>query len=444
MKITAIRLSRLNGEMPRRLYAVEERQVGALDVLHDYRDRTVTPPTGAELDAMVPVSEVYLEIDTDEGITGIFGPIFEDQAFQIDTRLRPHLIGRDPLASEYLWDVMDRHDRHARRGTLMMAISAVDIALWDIRGKAAGLPIYRLLGGPPRQAVPAYVSTLGYSLEPEAVVRRALQFRDEGFKAQKWFFRYGPAHGPEGMERNIALVRLLRETLGDDTDLMFDAWLGWDLPYATEMGKRMAPYHPRWLEEPVQPDRIASYAELRRATGIPIAGGEHEYTRWGFKVLLDAEGVDVVQADPDWTGGISELAKICVLASAYDRRGTPRPLDPAGLHVIASQSPAVCPMLEFLMVHNPPKQWFHTYQVRPSTAWCPCPPCRAWASHWTSRTSCPAGRFPGTSAITPVGRPTAWRRRHHRAAGRARRRPAGMTNLGGSRCHCSTSPSKNW
>ncbi len=374
MKITDIRLSRLLGEMPRSLYAVEERQVGALDILRDYRDRTVKPPSAEELEHLYPVEGVYVEIDTDEGITGIFGPIFEDQAFQIDTRLRPHLVGRDPLASEYLWDVMARHDRHARRGSLMMAISAVDIALWDIRGKAAGLPVYRLLGGPTREAVEAYVSTLGYSLEPEAVVRRALQFQAEGFKAQKWFFRYGPAHGAEGMERNLDLVRLLRETLGDGTDLMFDAWMGWDLPYTIEMGKRMAPYRPRWLEEPVQPDRIASYAEIRRATGIPIAGGEHEYTRWGFKALLDADGVDVLQADPDWTGGISELAKICVLASAYDR-----PVVPHGhstlpaLHVIASQSPAVCPLLEFLMVHNPPKQWFHTYQVRPAGGQVPLP-----------------------------------------------------------------------
>jgi L-rhamnonate dehydratase len=132
------------------------------------------------------------------------------------------------------------------------------------------------------------------------------------------------------------------------------------------MGRRMAPYHPRWLEEPVQPDRIESYAEIRRATGIPIAGGEHEYTRWGFKVLLDAEGVDVVQADPDWAGGLTEMPKICALASAYDRQVIPHghSVLPA-LHLVASQSPAVCPLLEYLVLHNAAKQWFHKEQFVP-------------------------------------------------------------------------------
>ena len=106
-------------------------------------------------------------------------------------------------------------------------------------------------------------------------------------------------------------------------------------------------------------DRIGAYAEIRRRAGIPISGGEHEYTRWGFKVLLDNKGVDVVQADPDWTGGISELVKICALVSAYDK-----PVIPHGhsvlpaLHVIASQSPTVCPLLEYLIIFNEQKQWF--------------------------------------------------------------------------------------
>jgi len=128
----------------------------------------------------------------------------------------------------------------------------------------------------------------------------------------------------------------------------------------------MRPYHPRWLEEPVQPDHVASYAQVRRESGIPIAGGEHVYTRWGFKVLLDAEGVDVVQADPDWAGGISEMVKIIALSSAYDRPVIPHGHSVApALHLVASQSPAVCPWLEYLLVHATRKQWFHQDKFAP-------------------------------------------------------------------------------
>jgi L-alanine-DL-glutamate epimerase-like enolase superfamily enzyme len=366
VKISDVRLTQVDGEYdPTAGYSVE-RQVGALDLYPEYREREASAPSAEELAIPTPISEIYLRIDTDEGITGIFGPIMKDQAFQIDTRLRPHLLGRDPLAGERLWDVMYRHDRHGRKGYMMMAISAVDLALWDIRGKAAGMPVYRLLGGPTREAVPAYASCLGMSLEPEKVRERAQALTDAGFRAQKWFFRYGPGHGREALEKNMGLVRTLREAVGEDVDLMFDAWLGWDLPFAVEMGQRMAPYHPRWLEEPLQPDRIDTFAEIRRRTGIPLSAGEHVYTRWGFKPLLDAEAIDIVQADPDWTGGISEMVKICALASAYDRQVIPHghSVIPA-LHLIASQSPAVCPLLEYLLVHATRKQWFHKEKFVP-------------------------------------------------------------------------------
>ncbi len=366
MRITDIRYERLHGTYDTAAGHSVARQVGALDIYPEYRNRK-TPSGGVYEDVgQRPISEVYVFVDTDEGITGLFGPIYVDQAFQIDTHFRQHLIGQDPLATERLWDILSRQDRHARRGYMLMAISAIDMCLWDIRGKALGLPVYRLLGGPTRDAVPAYVSTLGFPTDPEQVYAQAQAYLEEGYAAQKWFFPCGPGDGRAGMETNMAMVRAAREAVGDACELMFDAWLGWDVPYAIAMGKRMAPYNPAWLEEPVPPDRIGAYAEIRRATGIPIAGGEHEYTRWGFKVLLDAEGVDVVQADPDWTGGITEMVKICGLVSAYDK-----PVIPHGhstlpaLHLIAAQSPATCPLLEFLIVHNPSKQWFHKDQYFP-------------------------------------------------------------------------------
>lgn len=372
MKITGIRFERVEGEFTGE-WMVQERQVGALDLYPEYRQRGVSGdvPGGTANNVPQshepwPIAALYLHIDTDEGLTGTYGGIEPDQAFQIERRIKPHLLGQDPLATERLWDIMARHDRHGRRGYMMMAISAVDIALWDIRGKAANLPVYRLLGGPTRQTVPAYASCLGMPIDPERLVSRAQALKAEGYVAQKWFFRYGPGDGREGLLKNVAMVRLLREAVGDEVDLMFDAWMGWDVPYALEMCRRIAPYGPRWLEEPLAADRLSGYAELRRQGAVPIASGEHEYTRWGCKALLDAQGVDVFQADPDWTGGISELTKIIALCSAYDKPVVPHGHSVApALHVVAAQSPAVCPLVEFLLVYLEQKQWFHQERITP-------------------------------------------------------------------------------
>ncbi len=367
MKITEVRLIKVEGLYDDGGEHSVERQVGALDLYPEYRDRA---HRGALPDAWpeqpVPISEIYVEIATDEGITGTFGPIIAEQAFLIAGYLRPHLIGKDPLATERIWDVLSRQDRHARKGHLMMSISAVDLALWDIRGKAAGLPVYRLLGGPTRDAVPAYASCLGYSLEPEAVYERATALKARGYRAMKWFFREGPTDGQAGIARNVELVHTLREAVGPDIDIMLDCWMSWDVPYTIEMARRLAPYEPRWLEEPVLPDKIPQYAEIRRAVTTPIAGGEHEYTRWGLKALMDAGAVDVLQPDIYWAGGISEMLKICALASAYDRQVVPHghSVLPA-LHLIAAQSPEVCPLLEFLILHNARKQWFHVDKFFP-------------------------------------------------------------------------------
>jgi len=275
----------------------------------------------------------------------------------------------------------------------MMAISAVDTALWDIRGKAAGLPVYRLLGGPTRDAIPAYASCLGMPIDPERLASRAQALKAEGFVAQKWFFRYGPGDGRAGLLKNVEMVRLLREAVGDEVDLMFDAWLGWDVPYTVEMCRRIEPYGPRWLEEPVAPDRLTAYAEIRRQTSVPIASGEHEYTRWGFKALLDAEGVDVVQADPDWTGGISELTKIMALCSAYDKPVIPmatRWRPPCMWWPLSRPRSAPCSS-SCWSIWSKSSGSIKSASIR-SMAWWPCPRRRASASRWTSRASCAGTR----------------------------------------------------
>ncbi len=337
----------------------EERQSQMLDIYPEFAAR-------GPVKAGDRIEAIYVAIETDDGARGLFGPIFTESVAIIKERLVQYLIGRDPLAGEYLWDIMYRQDRHARKGNQMMAISAVDCALWDLRGKLLGQPVYRLLGGPTRPHVRCYASMLGHSLDPGLVRERAQAVVAAGYTAQKWFFRYGPSDGLAGMERNVALVRAVREAVGPEVEIMLDAFMGWDATYTVRMLERIAEYRPRWMEEPVPPDRIGDFAMIRRATNIPIATGEHEYTRWGFLGLLQAEAVDVLQADPDWCGGISELVKICALASAHGRQVVPHGHSlHAAVHVIAAQSPATCPMAEYLLRYQPGKQHFHTATMQP-------------------------------------------------------------------------------
>jgi L-alanine-DL-glutamate epimerase-like enolase superfamily enzyme len=304
---------------------------------------------------------IYVEVQTDEAHTGIYGPIGEYQALLIDHFLRDFLVGRDPLATELLHDQMLRLHRHGRSGMFMTAVSAVDCALWDLKGKTWGQPVYRLLGGPVRDAVPAYASMLGFSIEPDAAADAARAYKAKGFSAQKWFFRYGPGDGEEGKAKNLAMVQAVRDAVGLHYTLMFDAFMGWDVPYAMAMMRALAPLNPTWVEEPLPPERVGGLRKLRATTGVPVATGEHVYTRWQVKELLEREAVDFVQTDPDWTGGITELTKICALASAFDVPVVAHghSLLPA-LHVAGAQSPTVVPFVEFLIQHQGAQQFFHT------------------------------------------------------------------------------------
>jgi L-rhamnonate dehydratase len=357
MKIRELRCFQVSGAAT--VEGAEERQLQMLDIYPQLARRG--PAGGADR-----VTDTYVEVGADDGTTGLFGPIFEETAPIILAKLAAHVVGQDALAYERIWDVLYRQDRHARKGYEMMAISAVDCALWDLRGKLLNLPVYRLLGGPTRERVDCYASMLGHSLDAGLVRARARAMVDQGFKAQKWFFRYGPSDGLEGMARNVDLVRTVREAVGPTIDIMFDCFMGGDATYVIQLIERIEEYRPRWVEEPVPPDRIGDYVAIKRSSRVPIAAGEHEYTRWGFLQLLQADALDVLQSDPDWCGGISELVKICTLASAFGRPVFPHghSIHPA-LHVIASQSPAVCPMAEFLLRPQAAKQALHARPLWP-------------------------------------------------------------------------------
>ena len=353
MKISDVNVIRVHGT--RSIDSVEPNALQAhpIDV---YGDRQPGPvQTGPR-----PVSALFVEIETDAGVTGIFGPIQKEQAFIIADQLGPFLRGKDPLAIEALHDQMLRLNRHGRSGLFVTGLSPLDCALWDLKGKAWNQPIWRLLGGPTRPHVPAYASMLGHSIEPEAAAAAARVRQAEGYSAQKWFFRYGPAHGAEGMEKNLAMAQAVRAAVGPHYKLMFDAFMGWDRNYATKMVQALEPLNPTWMEEPIPPERVGEFAQLRAASSTPIATGEHVYTRWQSKELLVNGAVDYLQNDPDWTGGISELVKVCALASAFEVQVVAHGHSLlAALHVAGAQSPSVVPFVEFLIRSQPDKQFFY-------------------------------------------------------------------------------------
>lgn len=304
-------------------------------------------------------TQYYLQIRTKGGLTGLYGAIDPETLAPLLNQLRPFLLGKDASAGETLWDQLYRNNRHSRAGHYMMALSAVDNALWDIRAKKLNVPVYELLGGPTRKEARVYGSCLGFSVEKGKVGPRAKQLYNDGFVHQKWFLAYSPGDGNAGLKRNIELVEELRETLGFDAELMFDAFMAWDLPYAIEWCKAVEKYRPYWIEEAFPTDRPDSFAQLSQATSIPVATGEHLYSRWEVLNFLKVNAIRMVQADPEWCGGVSELVKICHLASAYGVKVFPHGHSiQAALHVVVSQSPEVCPLVEYLIAHVEHKMHF--------------------------------------------------------------------------------------
>jgi L-rhamnonate dehydratase len=348
LKIESVELVELHGRYTDEAGINHQQQVNPLDVYDDLRPTPYTDkPSGTK---EFQTSAIYLRIRT-SNIEGLYGPIEKSAAIVVDEELKPFLLSKDALAGEALWDEMYRSNRHSRDGFFMMAISAVDNTLWDIRGKYYDVPVYRLLGGPTRSSVEMYASCLGFSLEPEAVRTRALANKADGFRYQKWFMGYGPGSGPEGMHKNVELVRILRETLGDDTELMFDAYSGWDQDYALEWAHQVEKYRPHWIEEATHPEKIEAFAFMRRSTTIPIASGEHFYGRWEVERYLQAGALSVVQADPEWCGGITELLRIGTVASLHDVPVIPHGHSlRAAIHIISSQSPMTFPLGEYLIL----------------------------------------------------------------------------------------------
>ena len=292
-------------------------------------------------------SWLIVEVGSDTGEVGLGDAALAPRVAKqvIDLFLKPILMGQNPFDVEYLWQHMYRRTMaFGRKGIGMVAISALDIALWDLMGKITKQPVYRLLGGKTKPKIPVYASRL-YSQPLEELAQEAQLYKDQGFRAMKLRFGWGPADGAPGMQRNLELVRTVRDVIGDEIDLMADAYMGWTMEYARRMIRMLAPHNLRWVEEPVIPDNIGGYAELKAMNLTPISGGEHEFTLHGFRQLIDARAVDVIQFDTSRVGGPTQARKIAALAEAYEVPVIPHAGQMHNYHIVMASLNS--PMAEF-------------------------------------------------------------------------------------------------
>ena len=293
------------------------------------------------------LSWLVVEVETSDGHIGLGNAALSPKPCKsvVDNYLKPAIIGEDIWDYEHIWQKMYRQTlAWGRKGVGMTAISAVDIAIWDALGKAAKKPVYNLLGGKTKAKLPCYASKL-YNQPLDELAKEAKEYLDQGFKAMKLRFGWGPKDGASGMNKNIELIKTVRSVVGDDIDLMADVYMGWTFEYAKRMMRLVDNENLRWLEEPVIADDIDGYAELRASCRTPISGGEHEYTLYGFRQLLEKRAVDVVQFDTNRVGGITQAHKICALAEAFQIPVIPHAGQVHNFHI--SMSSINAPIVEY-------------------------------------------------------------------------------------------------
>ena len=292
------------------------------------------------------------EVETTDGLIGIGNAALAPQIVKktIDIYLKNLVIGEDPFDYAYLWEKMYRRT-HAwgRKGLGITAISAIDIAIWDLIGKITKKPIFKLLGGRTKEKIPVYASKL-YSQPIKELQKEADSYVKQGFNMFKMRFGWGPKDGAEGVKKNLELVEAVREVIGYNTDLMLECYMGWNLDYAKRIIPKLLKFEPRWLEEPVIADDINGYVELNNMNAIPISGGEHEFSLFGFKQLLDLKAVSYIQYDTNRVGGITVAQKINALAEAYQVPVVPHAGQMHNYHLTMSNFN--CPISEYFPVHD--------------------------------------------------------------------------------------------
>jgi len=281
-----------------------------------------------------------VEVEAEDGTVGFSVTTGGVPAcYLIEHHFKRFVVGKDASDVEIMFDQMYNASMfYGRKGLTINAISAVDCAVWDLLGRLRAEPVWAMIGGKVREKQPMYATTPRPDLA-----------REMGFTAGKIPLPYGPAHAEEGLAKNIELAAQMREACGPDFPLAFDCWMALTPAYALELIKALEPYNFRWIEECLPPDDYAGYRKLveQRSHPILITTGEHEYTRWGFENLLET-GVDIIQPDVNWCGGLTELLKIKEMASARSCLVVPHGSSVYSYHfAIASE---VTPFAEFLMM----------------------------------------------------------------------------------------------
>jgi len=305
-----------------------------------------------------------VEIETVDGIVGwgeCYGPSAVAKAY-LETQFAPRIIGRDAFDVEVIWeDLYNRIKDYGGRGMATSALSGIDIALWDIIGKSCGKPIHKLIGGAYRTEVTAYATGL-YFIDMDRLIEEAVEEANEfvgnGFVAIKMKIGLGSP------KLDIDRVAAVRKAIGDDVRLMVDANHCFTVPQAIRIGRELEKLNVEWFEEPISPEDIDGYVEVTRSLDMAVAGGENEFTRWGFRDLVVRKAMDIIQPDVCAAGGISECRKIATLASAHGVECIPHAWGSAiglaaTLHFLAAlpdQPPSFRPMpplLELEQCENP-------------------------------------------------------------------------------------------
>lgn len=284
---------------------------------------------------------LVVEIEADNGVIGFaVTTAGEIGAFIVEKHLARFLEGRPVTEIEKMWDQMYAATiYYGRRGIVLNAISAVDLALWDLLGKLRQEPVMAMLGGPVRDELTFYAT----GSRPDLA-------KQMGFIGGKMPLQHGPSEGEEGMAKNLSKLAEMRQIVGEDFWLMYDCWMSLDVNYATKLAQKAHQYDLKWLEECLSPDDYWGYAELRRKMppGMLLTTGEHEATRWGFRMLLEMGCCDVIQPDVNWCGGITELIKISALADAHGALVVPHGSGVYSYHFVATRHNS--PFTEMIMM----------------------------------------------------------------------------------------------
>ncbi|EKS66761.1 MULTISPECIES: L-rhamnonate dehydratase [Caballeronia] len=287
------------------------------------------------------LGSLVVEIEASDGTVGFAVTTGgEIGAFIVEKHLARFLEGQRVTDIEKMWDQMYNATLYyGRKGIVLNAISGVDLALWDLLAKVRREPVFHLLGGPVRDELQFYATGARPDLAKEM-----------GFIGGKMPLQHGPAEGEEGLHKNIAKLADMRAKVGDDFWLMFDCWMSLDLNYAKRLANAAREHGLKWIEEALPPDDYWGYAELRRSVpgGMMVTTGEHEATRWGFRMLFEMGCADLVQPDVGWCGGITELIKISALADAHNVLVVPHGSSVYSYHFVVTRHNS--PFAEFLMM----------------------------------------------------------------------------------------------